>query len=113
MQSKEGIYTIMKQFIAIIIIAIFQLSCKENSKIKSTENIKLSLADSCKCFDGIGSLKNDEPNLTYSFKNKKSVNICGFIDKESMKYQLPNTELKDYPEFSINGMGTVLKLGKN
>lgn len=72
----------MKQFIAIIIIAIFQLSCKENSKIMSTENIKLSLADSCKCFDGIGSLKNDEPKLTYSFKNKKSVNICGFIDKE-------------------------------
>ena len=50
-------------------------------------------------------------------QNKKVVGYgiekFNLIDKESMKYQLPNTELKDYPEFSINGMGTVLKLGKN
>ena len=72
----------MKQFIALIIIAIFQLSCEENSKPKSKDNIKLSLTESCMCFDGIGSSKNDEPKLTYFFKNNRSVSICGFIDNE-------------------------------
>ena len=50
----------MKQFIALIIIAIFQLSCEENSKPNSKDNIKLNLTESCTCFDGIGSSKNDE-----------------------------------------------------
>ena len=48
--------------------------------------------------------------------NKKVVGYgiekFNLINKESMKYQLPNTELKNYPEFSINGMGISVKLNQ-
>ncbi|KMQ67365.1 hypothetical protein [Chryseobacterium koreense] len=73
----------MKQRIAIIISAIFLVSCNKGKSKLNQENITNSKTEnSCKCFDGIGSSKNDEPILTYTFENNKSVSVCGFVDKE-------------------------------
>lgn len=47
-------------------------------------------------------------------KNKKvfrySIEKFNLIEKEYFKYSLPNSDLKNYPEFSINGMGTGVRL---
>ncbi len=65
----------------------------------------------------LNSIFNNKINEFLKSQNKKVIGYgiekFNLIDKESMRYQLPNTELKDYPEFSINGMGTVVKLNKN
>lgn len=58
---------------------VMLFSCKEQQVI-AKDNIA-STSD-CNCFDGIGSSKDDAPIITYKFKNNKSVNICGYVDKE-------------------------------
>ncbi|SEG61835.1 hypothetical protein SAMN05421847_2998 [Halpernia humi] len=64
----------------------------------------------------LNSIFNRKLNIFLQLENKKvssySIEKFNLIDKESMKYQLPNSELKDYPTFSINGMGTVVNLSQ-
>lgn len=69
----------MKKIIPIVLMFVMLFSCKEQ-QIIAKDNL-VSTSD-CKCFDGIGSSKDDAPIITYKFKNNKSVNICGYIDKE-------------------------------
>ena len=71
----------MKQRFTLIIFGLFIFSCSEKKQF-STSKDSIESAKNYKCFDGIGSTKNDKPTLTYDFKNGKSVSICGFVDKE-------------------------------
>ncbi|QIG88551.1 hypothetical protein G6R40_02685 [Chryseobacterium sp. POL2] len=64
----------------------------------------------------LSSIFNTKMNEFLKLQNKKVIGYgiekFNLIDKQSMKYQLPNMDLKDYPEYSISGMGISVKLDK-
>ena len=54
------------------------IETKTNSKVIKKEIKEIS----CKCFDGIGSSKDDTPILELNFSSGQRISICGFLDKE-------------------------------
>ena len=60
-----------------------------NKKQKDTLTIKES---ECGCFNGIGSIKGDDPVKTYIFENGISVSICGYYESEKQNEGLNISE---------------------
>ena len=63
-------------FILFGLITLYTIPYSEENK--STINNLAALNDSCKCFDGIGSSKDNKPNLVFTFSNGESVSVCGY-----------------------------------
>lgn len=107
----------MKLQITILVISILLFSCKEKTK---ENNLTYKIVDSiisCKCFDGISSSKNDNPKLTFSFENGKSISICGFLEKEMTKQDFIISEFnvfdcvtgKSYAEYDATQICRIIK----
>ena len=79
----------MRLSVSILFLIFSLFSCEKETKNNLIAENNVTSTKDCKCFDGIGSSKNDDPVLTYQFDNNKSVNVCGFVDKEmSQEYPI-------------------------
>jgi len=69
--------------ITIVFILIWlSASCKNNSVVEDSSSGNLELQETCDCFDGLGSSKNDKPVISFKFDNNKSISVCGYYDHE-------------------------------
>lgn len=62
----------------------------------------------CECFDGIGSIKGDEPILLSSFSNGKLTAVCGFYDK---KMKEPGLIISEFNIFDCETEKALVEYG--
>ena len=88
--SQNRKFFIMKKIILIFSITFLITSCNEKKReniIETKTNSKVIKKEvkeiSCKCFDGIGSSKDDNPILEMNFSNGQKISVCGFLRKRN------------------------------
>ena len=122
--------------ILVIILSILVLSsCKQSQKnqIENSSNIQnesqnlnqtkdsveigskseerdsqLNSNELCECFDGIGSMKGDEPILRSSFSNGKLTAMCGYYDKEMKE---PGLIISEFNIFDCETEKAIVEYG--
>lgn len=79
--SSNG--NILKEKTEEITQTVYKESNVEVEIKKKEEPSEKNAISKCKCFDGIGSTDKDEPILTLSFSNGKSISVCGYKNPDS------------------------------
>jgi len=98
-------------------ISIVQYESKNLKQIQDTDEIEsrseekdkqLGSSNHCKCFEGIGSMRGDEPILRSSFSNGKLTAMCGYYDKEMKE---PGLVISEFNIFDCQTEMAIVEYG--